>query len=118
MSWATPCRSPDAKRRPAIRFFERFAGSKYSLLWSDGSVSLVEAQLIPEFDELGQRSVKHYMTWTSVAARARPLPLQALLRSSEGAVTCVKLLPDNRLSVTRQMTTENLLGEAETTTTS
>ncbi len=109
-------RAPGAAPGPAIRFFERFAGSKYSLLWSDGSVSLVEAELIPQFDKLGQRSVKHDLkTRVSLPPEPGPLPAQALLRSSEGAVTCVRLLPDNRLSVTRRVTTANLFGETDTT---
>ena len=108
---------PDATAEPTIRFLERFGGSNYSLLWSDGSVSLVEAELIPQFDELGQRSVKHNLAvQASLPPQPGPLPLQALLRSFEGAMTCVRLLPDNRLSVSRQTTRESLLGESETTT--
>ena len=44
-------------------------------------------------------------------------PLKALARrSEEGTTTFVKLLPDNKISITQQTVTENLLGEKETKT--
>jgi phosphate transport system permease protein len=103
-----------------LRFVERHAGSQYTLLWSDGSVSLVSAELNPQFDELGRRSVKHALvSKVSLPPEGKEIPLQALARKAEnGAITCVKLLPNNRLSVLRQTTVpgEGLLDEPETVT--
>jgi phosphate transport system permease protein len=100
----------------SLRDVERHAGSRYSLLWSDGSVSLVEAELNPHFDRQGQRSVNHALrTLAAFPSEGDALPLQALVRAAEdGKVTCVRLLPDNRLSVIRRVTAENMLGETET----
>ena len=90
----------------------------YSLLWSDGSISLVEVELSPHFDETGQRSVKHELhTRAELPAKGNDVPLIALARrSEEGTTTFVKLLPDNKISITQQTATENLLGEKETKT--
>jgi phosphate transport system permease protein len=95
---------------------ERHAGARYTLLWSDGSASLVEAMLTPHFDRQGSRSVEHELKTLAVfPPEDGARPLQALIRASEdGRITCVRLLPDNRLSVVCRVTAENALGESET----
>jgi phosphate transport system permease protein len=110
---ATP---PAGSKSRTISFVERFAGSMYSLLWSDGSILLVEVELSPHFDETGQRSVKHELhTWAELPAMGNDTPLKALARrSEEGTTTFVKLLPDNKISITQQTNVETLLGEKET----
>jgi phosphate transport system permease protein len=112
---ATP---PVGSKSHEINAVERFAGSMYSLLWSDGSVSLVEVELSPHFDETGQRSVKHELhTRAEMTAEGNETPILALARrSEEGATAFVKLLPANKISITRQTATENLLGEKESKT--
>jgi phosphate transport system permease protein len=110
--------APAGSKSHAIAFVERFAGSMYSLLWSDGSISLVEAELSPHFDETGLRSVKHALhVRAELPATGDDRPLMALARrSEEGTTTFVKLLPANKISITQQTATENLLGEKETKT--
>ena len=105
-----------------LRSVERHAGSEFTLLWSDGSVSLVAAELKPEFDELGRRSVKHSLKiHASLPPDGKEIPLQALLRKGENDdLTCVKLLSNSRLSVLRRYRHKSpdagLLDEPETVT--
>ncbi len=107
---ATP---PAGSKSHTISFVERFADSMYSLLWSDGSISLVEAELNPHFDETGRRSVKHALhIRAELPAKRNDTPLKALARrSEEGSTTFVKLLPDNKISITQKSVDETLLGE-------
>lgn len=109
---ATPPTPADGQ---TIRSVDRSAGQRYSLLWSDGSVSLVELALTPEFDELGRRSVNPKLrTLASLPVEQGRRPLQALVRKpAEDAVTCARLLPENTISVVREVTVESILGEAE-----
>ena len=73
---ATP---PAGSKSRTIGFVERFAGSMYSLRWSDGSISMVEVELSPHFDETGRRSVRHALhTWAELPAKANDAPLKAL----------------------------------------
>ena len=90
----------------------------YSLLWADGSISLVEVELSPHFDETGLRSVKHEVhTWAELPVEGGDTPLMALARrSEEGTMTFVKLLPANKISITQQTAVETLSGEKETKT--
>jgi phosphate transport system permease protein len=95
---------------------ERHAGSRYSLLWSDGAVSLVEVDVAQQSDARGRREVR---CSAKELASAPPDPDQptakALLRKCEsGTTTCVKLLRGGRIAASRLTVTENLLGEKET----
>jgi phosphate transport system permease protein len=109
---------PNGSKAKSLSFIERFAGSMYSLLWSDGSISLVEVELSPHFDESGHRSVKHALhTRAELLSEGNVIPLKVLARrSEEGVTTFVKLLPENKISITQHTVTENLLGEKETKT--
>jgi phosphate transport system permease protein len=106
-----------ADGRATIVSVEHYAGSLYSLLWSDGSASLVEVTVTAEFDERGNRTNKYAVrTLATVPSEETPAqsvhtPVHAMVRrSEEGAITCVRQFPDNRLSVVRQVTVEDLLG--------
>lgn len=94
----------------------RAAGSRCCLLWSDGSVSLVEPAVTPYFDEEGRRKVRHGLkTIASVPPEGDAKPLSAVMEADEGgSSTCVKLLPGGRLVVLRQVRVESLLGDTET----
>jgi phosphate transport system permease protein len=113
---ATP---PEGSAAKKIRAAERFGGAKYSLLWSDGSVSLAEAVPTPKFDSEGRRSLAYAVEIRAgVAATDKTEPVAALIRrSEEGHVTRVALFPDNRLSIVRQsVETAGLFGESQTKT--
>jgi phosphate transport system permease protein len=107
--------APAGSKSHTISFVERFAGSMYTLLWSDGSISLVEVELSPHFDEAGLRSVKHELhTWAELPGKGDDTALMALARRSEvGTTTFVKLLPANKISIIQQTAAENLMGEKE-----
>jgi phosphate transport system permease protein len=95
---------------------ERHAGRRYSLLWSDGSVSLVEVRIEPEFDAAGRRTDRCIVeTLADAGADAGQPTEKAILRKSDsGTTTCVRLLSDGQIVASRQVTTENLLGEKQT----
>jgi len=107
---------PGGSKAKTLSFVERFAGSMFSLLWSDGAMSLVEAELTPQFDETGHRSIKHEVhTLAELPPEGDVPPVRALVRRSEdGTTSCVRLLPNNKISITQKTVIENLLGDAET----
>ncbi len=79
----------------------------YSLLWSDGSVSLVELKAAGgKTDEQGRTPTRfEAVSRAFTPADDGPLPVSAAIRrSADGAVTRAALLPDNRISLVRQTT--------------
>jgi phosphate transport system permease protein len=77
----------------------------YSLLWSDGSVSLVELKAAGgQSDEQGRTPTRFEAVQRAFTpADEAPLPASAVIRrSADGAVTRAALLPDNRISLVRQ----------------
>ncbi len=109
---------PQGSNAETLSFVERSANSMYSLLWSDGSISLVEVELSPRFDEIGHRSVQHELhARAELLSEGDVIPTKALVRRcEEGTTTFVKLLPGNKISITRKTVSENLLGENESKT--
>ena len=124
-----------------LRHVEPLEAGKYSLLWSDGSASLVEIAPRPTAGGTAAEGPQYtirtlasvpcgvgvppaHAAGTATAQPARAggtpapqVPLQALVRRSEaGAVTCVALLPNKEISILRQTTAENLAGDEEVTT--
>jgi len=108
--------APPARGTDRVMAVERHAGSRYSLLWADGSVSLVEVKATADFDTQGHRRVEHSaVVLASFPTEGGPAPVRAQARKSEsGSLTCVRLLADGRIRAARQITTENLLGEVQT----
>jgi len=97
--------------------FERHAGSRYTLLWPDGSASLVQTRLTAKFDELGRRSTEHGLkTLGKVEPIENKNVRMAVMRgSSEKGLACARLLEDNTIAVVREsVSTAGLFGEAET----
>jgi phosphate transport system permease protein len=77
----------------------------YSLLWSDGSVSLVELKAAGgKSDEQGRTPTRfEAVSRAFTPADGGPLPVSAAIRrSADGAVTRAALLPDNHISLVRQ----------------
>jgi len=108
----------DGPAAPTIRNVVRSSGSEYTLLWSDGTVMLVEAVLTPEFDELGRRKAKYALhTRGNISASEEDRPTKAVMRADEdGAATCAMLLKGNRVAVLRETIEESMFGDAEKTT--
>ncbi len=109
--------APGDEKNQTIVSVERIGSLRFSLLWSGGGVTLVEAAIEPHFDKAGGRSVKcAARTLAKIDAEKKEKPLRALLRKNgDGATTCAKLLSSKQVVVIRQATTENALGESQTT---
>lgn len=114
---------PDGARGIIARA-ERFGGGRHSLLWSDGSLSVVRIGFEAIFDEQGRRSVEPRVETLAslppLLSMAEPTGLangQAVIslgrHDEETGTTRVSLLAGNRLLVEKKVLTENLLGEAE-----
>ncbi len=86
------------------------------MLWSDGSLSLVEVRTESPRGERGQSPAQFSLQeLAAVPGQPGALPSQALVRVSEsGSITSVRLLPEGGLAVAREVVSENLLGEKET----
>ncbi len=95
---------PGGKQGVKVVRVERSAGNQYTLLWSDGSASLVKAGLFPQYDEHGRRTVGHRLeTLQSFPAEDGEKPTAAAIRAtSDELVTCVRLLSNNQLAIIRQ----------------
>jgi len=86
---------------------------KHCLLWSDGSLSLLEVVLEAQFDDLGRRSVRHGLKTlaTLPAEGAGSEPIRAVARiDSDGGTTWAKLVPNGRIDVTREVVRVTPLG--------
>ncbi len=99
---------------------DRRATSRYTLLWDDGSITLVDLVPTPEHHSAGKPVAKHaIVTRANLAAEGQGPVLRAVARHAEVTrglaidepVTAVRLLPGNRLVVTRAVAAKNLLGE-------
>lgn len=107
----------EGPRRPHVVSVEQHGGVRYSLLWSDGSLSLVEVRTATHVDPQGERRTQSALQeLAAVPALDGPAPTRGLVRVAEsGSTTTVRLLPDGRVLAARAAVTENLLGEKETT---
>ena len=94
------------------------SSSEFTLVWADGAVSLVEAEAVAEFDDLGNRSVRYEVeTLASLGPTKEGTTTRAIARAGEGgSVTCARLLDDNRILVEQQTVTTTLFGAGETET--
>lgn len=92
--------------------------SEFTLVWDDGTVSLVEALAVAEFDDLGNRSVRYVLKdLTTLEPCEDGQTVRAIARGGEeGSVTCARLLEDNRIVVEQQTVVATLFGEGETQT--
>jgi phosphate transport system permease protein len=121
-SVATGSSSPAARAESTastLRRVESLGSNRYSLVWSDGSATLLEIIAAKRAPNAGRRRA-------TVRALAN-LPdksgdvsfstarLDLLRRSEAGTVTRVAILPDERICVQRQAVSENPLGEQEVT---
>lgn len=97
---------------------ERHAGSRLSLLWSDGSTGLVEVKSAVSSDGDGKRQTAFTVRrLAELPPEKEPLPLLVALRQTDAsALTRVAILPGNRVAVLRQVSTENLAGDTQVET--
>jgi len=97
-----------------LRQVEALGAGKYSLLWPNGAMSLVEVAAPQPGSQAAQASRRPIHTLTSTPPVKGPQPRAALLRRSDGgATTRVALLPNGEISILRQVAAENLAGDEE-----
>jgi len=103
--------APPGREDRTLQRVERPGGSEHTLLWSDGSVSLVDAVLTAQADELGRRTSQYALEVRgSVAPDGGDRPVRAVMRVDEdGAATCAMLTDDQRLVVLRESVVEESL---------
>lgn len=108
-----PIAQPAGAAQAVIASVEALGSGRYGLAWSNGAMSLIEvAAAKPPRAETAPASTVRVLA--SVPAEPGPVPVEAVIRRSEsGAVTRAARFADGRLSIVRQVTTENLLGEQE-----
>lgn len=94
-----------------VRRAEPLGGSAYSLLWSDGALTVEKVAFHPVFDEEGKRTMER--TLERLAAFSPPsagMPLHSQARVGEEGRVRVDLLEGNRLAVTRETVETDFLG--------
>ncbi len=107
---------PAGSTAKAIAAVERHDGWNYTLIWDDGSLSLISIAPQTAYDAQGTRSTSYQIrTIGESLAEGVKQPVLALMRGDEQGTTAVRLLSDGQISVSRSQVTENLLGERETT---
>ena len=109
-----PLAPPGKTGTPGLRQVESLGGGRYSLLWSDGAMSLIEVVAGQPGRGAAEASRRSLHALAATPAMKGPQPLAAVLRRSEAGVTTrAALLPDGTISILRQIATENLAGDAE-----
>ncbi len=102
-----------------LREIKEAGPNLYSLLWQDGSISLVTIDFRPSFDQDGKRTIVPFSEFISeLPAPQAPSPvLSSLVRQSaeEGMLLRVNLHADNSFSIWRRTQTEDLFGDETVT---
>jgi len=112
-------RPPAGSTARTVCAVQRHDSWRYSLLWDDGSLSLIEVVSQAEFDSAGRRTTRYDVrTLGESAGEGGSRPVLALMRAGGQGTTAVRLSAEGRMEVARVTVAENLLGETETTTSS
>ncbi|MDW8036525.1 MAG: ABC transporter permease subunit [Thermoguttaceae bacterium] len=98
-----------------IVFGQRMQADQWTLLWSDGSLSLLKIEPVVRFARLGRRWVEFHLkqlAWLPPVS-ASCQPVQAQMQAEEnGGCLAVVLMADNRILVRRQTVQTDLFGES------
>ncbi len=94
---------------------ERNGSHRFSLLWSDGSMTLERVTFAPEFDGEGKRSIVYRLVrLAEFPPEEGGIPVRSVARFVEGAgSTRASLMPDGTVQVTRITVTEDFFGDVE-----
>jgi phosphate transport system permease protein len=99
-----------------VRTIARIGPAAYSLIWSDGTISLVEMAVQTAASHGAEgKPLCTVRTRATIPPEKGSIPVRAVLRASkdkEGSVTCAALLPDNHILLLRRE--EDLSGEIAT----
>ncbi len=107
---------PEGSQAKNILAVERHHGSRYTLLWSDGSVSLAEVTASAQFSSQGRRAIQYGVrTLGSMPADGEEHARRALMRrTSDGGLSCATLVDGDRIVVRRELRgEEDLFGNAK-----
>ncbi len=110
---------PSSPDHAQLRAVEQSTGSEFTLLWSDGSVSLVQAVAQPQFDSLGRRHTTYELRLRArLPAEKNAHIVRAVARADDdGSATAAQLTADNRILLRRQSVVSSLFGDTQTQTT-
>ncbi len=99
-----------AEARPIA--LERGGAPLYTLLWSDGAVSLDALRFVPRFDAQGRRSIEPRLErLAEFAATGEDLPRRVLARPlKEGGAMLVRQLDEERIEVLQEVVGGGLFG--------
>jgi phosphate transport system permease protein len=112
-----PPASDDAASRPRIVDAEEHGDHRYSLTWSDGSLSLMHVRFLLRFDETGLRRIDHEVEQPAAQPKPDGAPTPVLARarhSAGGGDTFLRLMPDDTLAIVRQTKETDFLGNDTT----
>jgi phosphate transport system permease protein len=98
-----------------VRAVERSGAQTFSVLWSDGSLSLDHVQFLPHFDAQGKRSLECQVARLALIAPPGEGPVQrGMARMAEDErQTRIDLLKDGRLLVRQTAVSEDLFGDRQ-----
>ena len=111
--------TPRATSPLQVQAAKPYGRNFFSLLWEDGSASVVAVQFKPEFTQSGRRILHDVIEGAAFPPHPQGVPLQALARAgasgeAEQRQTLVQLFPENRLEITQQVVAEDLFGNQQT----
>lgn len=91
---------------------------KYSLLWSDGSTSVIQIKFLPEFTASGRKMKLEVLDLAEFPAPAEGMPLRSManvvVQEEEGSQVTLVQQFDNSVKVVHEITTQDFLGNEET----
>ncbi len=88
----------------------------FSVLWSDGSLSVEQVRFVPKFDDAGTRSFeRQVLRKGSFPQPEEGIPVQSLARVESDRQVRVDLLADNRLKVSQLVVESDIFGNEEQT---
>ena len=95
-----------------IRNVEFYGQNLFTLVWQDGSASVLQVQFLPQFTEKGRLTIHDLLEVASFPASGRGTPLKTLARASlpdddNPRQSLVQLFPGNRIEITQKIIEED-----------
>ena len=98
---------------------EFYGQNLFTLVWEDGSASVLQVQFLPQFTEKGRLTIHDLLEVASFPANGRGTPIKTLARASlpdddNPRQSLVQLFPGNRIEITQKIIEEDFLGNRQT----
>ncbi len=102
-----------------IQNVEFYGQNLFTLVWQDGSASVLQVQFLPQFTEKGRLTIHDLLEVASFPANGKGTPLKTLARASlpdddNPRQSLVQLFPGNRIEITQKIIEEDFLGNRQT----